>query len=426
MAQRERPKIIPAQNFHYAGRILLLPRDARPSSWKLPRMIARVADHELIYPPREMLGDADSPVDMNRIVTWAKKQNLNSLQGVIVSLDALTGGERQAPPEQIKARLELLHWIRQHQPNLPIYGFTQQPREEISQFGFDDLLLTQTDADAASLLVARLLSRTYQRPLKIRLVTSTELSAPLRQLLAAQLEAINGQPVAEGKADLVLFIHTPETDAAQLAIFTETLANTVAAGYYVALADVSGNAEAVVATLRTRKQLDLLQAYAASPEPSAALSRVLAHSTARLIAARVLRPKLQVDQLRRAERMQVELMLVRYLEDWGYAGSIRARVEQHVREQLKADPKQLGTATEAAEAFATSELSLLAEELFRTQFRYNLHSVLMGDGTRVDFQVELLQRCRARFPLQRTDALELDIGIHLPLIIGMSQLPVRK
>ena len=93
---------------------------------------------------------------------------------------------------------------------------------------------------------------------------------------------------------------------------------------------------------------------------------------------------------------------------------------------MKAEPNKLGEATEVTETFANTELKLVAEELFRTQFRYNLHSVMLGNGMRADFQVELLQRFRARFPLQRTDELELDISVHLPLLIGVSQLPFRK
>jgi hypothetical protein len=169
-----------------------------------------------------------------------------------------------------------------------------------------------------------------------------------------------------------------------------------------------------------------LQAYAASREPTEALSKAMAQCSTRLIAAKVLRPSLEVEQLRRAERAQIELMMSRYLEDWAYTGSIRARVEQHAREQWKADPNQLGAATEAVQTFANAELKLVAEELFRTQFRYNLHSVMLGNGVRADFQVEMLQLFKARFPLQRIDDLELDISVHLPLIVGMSQLPFRK
>jgi hypothetical protein len=50
----------------------------------------------------------------------------------------------------------------------------------------------------------------------------------------------------------------------------------------------------------------------------------------------------------------------------------------------------------------------------------------LGDGTRADFQIELLQRCRARLPWQRTNEIELDISVHLPLLIGFAPLPLKR
>ncbi len=423
LAQRQRPKILPPQQQQFAGRLLLIPSDARPVSWKLPRLIARIADHELVYPSRDLLGDATTPMQPERVLAWAKEQNLSQFKGAIISLDALL---KNATAVQIKERLEFIHWLRQRAPNLPIYGFAKQSNDAISQLVFDDLLIEPNTDSAAYLLVARMLNRLHQRPPKVLAIASGDDSLPIFKAIANNIEAVGGQMVRNGKADLFFFVHTPNTDAAKLASFAETLAKTIGAGYYVALADVSGNAEPMIAALRERKQLDLLQAYAASREPNEALSKALAQCSTRLIAAKVLRPSLEVEQLRRAERAQIELMMTRYLEDWVYVGSIRARVEQHVRENLKADPNQLGTATEAVEAFANAELKLIAEELFRTQFRYNLHSVMLGNGVRADFQVEFLQLFKARFPLQQIDELELDISVHLPLIVGMSQLPLRK
>jgi len=381
-------------------------------------MIARIADYEILYPPREMLGDATTAMDADRVIAWAKSQNLSQLNGVIVALDALT---EKADAVKTSERLDLINWLRQRAPDLPIYGFAEQASDAISKLVFDDLWLEPNANQAAYLLVARLLNRIHQRPPKVMLTVSNAEDPAIIKTIVNQVATVGGQVIKNGRADLLLFVHTPDTDPAKLAVFVETLAKTVAAGYYVSLADVSGNREPLIAALRERKQLDLLQAYAASREPEQALGKVLAQGSVRLIAAKVLRPGLEVEQLRRAERAQIELMLVRYLEDWAYAGNIRPRVEQYLREQLKADPNQLGETTEAAEAYANAELKLIAEEIFRTQFRYNLHSVMLGNGMRADFQVELLQRFKARFPLQRTSELELDVSIHLPLLIGMSQ-----
>lgn len=422
-AQRQRPQLRQPQRSQYAGRILLLPFDGHPVSWKLPRLIAHLADHEVLYPPRELLGDGTRGVAADRVIAWAKQQDFASLNGVIVALDALSEG---ATIEQSKARLGFINWVRQRKPELPIYGFTNKARDEISGLVFDDLLITSEPREAASLLVARFLHQTYQRPLKVLPVASADYPPAVLKALTSRLEAVGAQLVTAGKADIFLFLHMPNTDEAKRANFAEALAKAIAGRYYVALVDVSGQPELLLTALRERRQLDVLQAYAASSVPELAIGNALAQCSARLVAAKVLRASLESDQWKRAERAQVELMLTRYVEDWGYAHKVRPVLETYVREQLRADPAKLGAATEAAEAFLSHEIKLLAEELFRTQFRYNVHSVLLGDGTRADFQPEILQRCKARLPLQRTNEIELDIGIHMPQLIGINPSPMRR
>ena len=136
-AQKRRPKILPPQNAQFAGKLLLIPRDARPISWQLPRLVARVADYEIVFPPRELLGDFAKPMDADGIIAWAKKLDYDQINGVIVSLDGLTGVASNATPEQATARLEFVNWLRQRKADLPIYGFVQKPNDEISKLVFD-------------------------------------------------------------------------------------------------------------------------------------------------------------------------------------------------------------------------------------------------------------------------------------------------
>jgi hypothetical protein len=383
-------------------------------------MIAQVADYDVITPPRELLGDGSQAIDLDGVIDWVKRQDSKQLKGVIVALDPFISPTTTV---QVNQRLQLLNWLRQQNPDVLIYGFASQSHPALSAFVFDDLVLAPPATDSAHLLLARFLQRVHQRPIKILPLTSAEVSAATVKALTEMITAVGGQLVTTGKADIFLFLHTPNTDATKLANFTNTLVNTAASGYYVALADVSGNPESLLTVLRERKQLDLLQAYAAAPELREGSGKVLAHCAARLIAAKVLRPSLDLEQLRRAERAQVELMLTRYLEDWAYASNLRARLEQHVKSELKADPARLGVATEQAEAFANAELKRVADDLFRTQFRYNLHSVLLGNGQRADFQVEMLQLFKARFPLQRIDELELNLSVYLSLLVNIYPRP---
>ncbi|MFN7929436.1 MAG: DUF4127 family protein [Blastocatellia bacterium] len=413
LAQRQRPQLLQPQRSQYAGRILLLPFDGHPVSWKLPRMMARLADHELLYPPRELLGNGTRGVEVARVIAWAKKQDFEQLNGVIVALDALA--PRDAKLEGGRADAAFLHWLRQRKPGLPIYGFTARARDAVGEVPVDDLLLVPDNREAAYLEVARLLARSYRRPLKVSPVLATETTPDLQNALASRVEAVGGQLVAAEQTDIFLFLFPPAMTEAQTANFAEALAKALAAGYYVALADVSGNPEPLLTALRARKQLDALQAYAAAAVPSQAIGKVLAHASARLIAAKALRHRLEPDQWQRAERMHVELMLTRYLEDWAYPNKVRPLLEAHIREQ-HADPANLGTANDAAEAFE-SRNQIGGGDYFAPGFGYNVHGVLLADGTRADFN-ELLQRFAKRAcPLQRTDEVELDVGVHLPQLV---------
>src|SRR6266511_3969496 len=64
-AQR-RPILRPAARDYLAGKFVLITRDERPQSLQQPRMLARVADHDLITPPSRVMTDADA------LIEWAK------------------------------------------------------------------------------------------------------------------------------------------------------------------------------------------------------------------------------------------------------------------------------------------------------------------------------------------------------------------
>src|SRR5262247_4629329 len=64
-AQR-RPILRRAARDYFAGKFVLITRDERPQSLQEPRMLARVADHDLITPPSRVMTDADA------LIEWAK------------------------------------------------------------------------------------------------------------------------------------------------------------------------------------------------------------------------------------------------------------------------------------------------------------------------------------------------------------------
>lgn len=421
--KKQRPKILKPQRIEFTGKILLIPHDSRPLAWKLPRLIARVSDYEIVLPPLEMLGDATTPPAADRIVEWAEKIDDESIKGAIISLDALSV---KGASEQIQKRLELIDRLRERHRDLPIYGFAEQSKNEFSKYVFDDLFIGSDAANAAHLMLARFLNRTHQRPPKISTISSAEFPPGVLNVLKNKINEIGGESAPTEKADLFLFIHTPNTDEAKLENLVDALAKAAATGYYVALVDISGKADVLMAKLRERKLLDLLQSYSAAKSPGEAFGKVLAQASARLISAKVLRTTLDTDQLQRLERAQIELLFTRYLEDWEYGEIIRPKLEAFIRDNLKADPQSLGANTEKAEEFVRNEMQPFAGELFNQQFKHNLHSVLTNNGYRIAFEIEILQRFKIQFPLQKIDAVEIDVGIHLPMLVGLDGAPIRR
>lgn len=469
VAQRKKPVLRMPNRDYYAGRLLLIPLDSRPAAWQLPRQVARIADHELIVPPRNTLGDAQKPPDVQGIVAWAKKQNYAQLRGAIVSLNLLAfGGGRatDALADALKQRLNLVEWMRAEHPKLSIYGFISPPEAgadlgPLNQVALDlaakgvfdgmmiqapsngdaraelqsairsrnlaDRVVVETSAaEMPVALVARHLNRTYKRPLKVMPIypDAPETGQRISSAVDAQLTALGGtrittspaEPpnVSARQADVLFFVYPAglgDTAAQQM---VDAITRAVGAGFYVAVADLSEKAdERLMKELRRGKMLDLLTAYAADTDAGRAAGMALAQSSARIIGAKFLRN--DVDCLQRIERAQTELLFTRYLEDWGYARQVRPKLEAYVRDALKADPMNLGAAAEKAEEFARTELTTLAEGLFAEQFRRNIHSVLHVDAGRVDFMVHSLQRFPFRLPWGRTDVPEIAPRIYVAL-----------
>ena len=119
-----------------------------------------------------------------------------------------------------------------------------------------------------------------------------------------------------------------------------------------------------------------------------------------------------IDRIHRIERNQINMLFSRILEDSAFHWTVRAQLDEFVRQKLKADPAQLGDKTVAAEKFTHEALQKLAAELFDEQFRRNTHAVLMNSGTRVQFRVSLLQGLQVRFSTRKTSEPEIRQHIH--------------
>ena len=111
------------------GRIILVPLDDRPAVAQFAEMIGAIADHEVIMPPKEMLGRFTTPGDTQKIRKWLSIVDYAKVDAVIISVDMLAYGGLVASraPETNQGdalgRLEFFRWLKSKHPNVPVYAF---------------------------------------------------------------------------------------------------------------------------------------------------------------------------------------------------------------------------------------------------------------------------------------------------------------
>jgi hypothetical protein len=456
LAQR-RPVLRPAARDHFAGKFVLITRDERPQSLQQSRMLARVADHDLITPPARVLTETGA------LIEWARSVDYADAAGVIVSLDAIAGGSPQ--PE----RPDVLKWIRARRPSIPVYACVSGSSDQSVQSALDlvansalDFLLIsgegaarsnlsdeiarrrlsgkvaiEPDAEAVTLiLLSRMLNSRFGFAPKIFPVfSSAEVeTSPLRRGVSLRIRNAGGsepdQPTNANGVDAMLFVYAPRTTGGNRPAFIEAIARAVENGVKVAVVDLSEtkeSKEALMTWLRSLKLLDKLIAYASAPagDPGLrsgasadAIIRAVTQASAFLNTVKFMRD--DIDRVLRFDRAQFELLFSRYLTDWAYALTVRPALDDFVRSELKADPDRLPdspeTVTERAEAFAFERIKQTAEELFREQFRRNVHAILLSGGERAQLQISMMQRLQFRLPTRKTSEAEIRQSVYIPQI----------
>lgn len=112
-----------------AMRLALIPLDERPVNTALPVRLGRVADVEVLLPPREMLGTKKEIGAYTQLGGWLRSV-APEVDGLIVSLETLAFGGLIAsrtshlPLEQAQQHIAVLKEIKAAQPGLPVFAFT--------------------------------------------------------------------------------------------------------------------------------------------------------------------------------------------------------------------------------------------------------------------------------------------------------------
>jgi len=470
--KKDRPKLLPMSRKDFAGKVVLIPRDARILEL---RMLGQIADHYLVLPPSRML---DPNPQAGPLVEWVTSQNFKGATGAVLALESLAGS---GTVEEIQQRLQAIKQIRTQYPKLPIYGFasfdsSNENSKQICQAAIElvaanalDYLLIGQDEDltqkppqiararligevatrelkdriaidddpevGASTLLSRLLAHRFGWAPKILPVYSSSegsksresrTTLPLDQSIVAKILLSGSSTLTQNsedapKVDMLLYVHTPQTTEEQRTAFAMSILQTTDRGARVAVVDLSEtrqSKEALLAELRRHKLLGKIISYASSApegdpsdEPTCeAASRALAQATIFSVAMKSLRD--DIDRVHRIDRAQINLLFTRFIRDWAYALNVYPQLNQFAKEQLQANPDELGNAADRAVKFTFEALKPMADELFNEQFRRNLHAILMNSGTRAQFRVSLLQRLQIRFPLETTSKAEIRQMIH--------------
>ena len=392
------------------------------------------------------------------LIEWAKSVDYADADGVIVSLDAIASGLRQ--PQQP----DVVKWIRARRPSIAIYAFTAGSSDQLIQSALNlvaesalDFLLISGDSasrsklpdeiaarrlsgrvaiepnlDAATMiLLSRMLNRRFGFTPKIFPVFSSVegrnsviSNLPLSAVVGATIKAIGGvEPSQSDSLDALLFIHALRTPDANRDAMIDAIARNIESGAKVAVADLSEtkeSKEAMIAELRRRKLLDKLISYASSEPISRsgastdAVSRAITHTSAFLNAVKFMRD--DIARVRRFDRAHFDLLFSRYLTDWAYALTVRPKLDDFVKSELKADPDRLEAATERAEAFAFEQVKQSAEQLFNEQFKRNIHAILLSAGERARFEISMTQRLQVRLPTRKTSEAEIRQSVYIPQI----------
>ncbi len=444
---QDRPRVVPARQQQFAGKILLIPVDGRPASTNRLRMIARVADHELVLPPLGLLGEINQAPDTRAIFNWLLEYSCADVDGVILSLDMIAKGAASSN----KGIDALLAAIRGKRPDIPIYGFASSADTQLASLSLDlvaagkmDYLIAtgnksyadsikqrplsgrvavisptaSDEALAPQLLIARLLNLRFGVRPRLWFGVSNTNEVGIGDQLSPQLMSIDarvlpGTPEASSKADLSIFLHTPGTTREGTSAFADAAKASAARGLRIVVADTTANAdsrEVLFSELRSRKLLDLVVSLSAAEDPLASTATAIVHGSVRLIAMKFLRG--DVDQLQRAERAQIELSVERALRQMIYP-RLRTKLEATLPPEQTANSTDTGTARDRAEALAHSEMNPIAEKFFAEQYQRNAHTILLSSGERIVFEVGPLQRLQLRFSWGSAGDIDIRPGAYL-------------
>jgi hypothetical protein len=109
-------------------KILFVPLDDRPPCLQFTERMGMIGNADVIAPPKEMIGRFTTAGQSDQIIEWVKKQDLQSFDAAIISLDMLVyGGLVASRVHNVNTtvalkRIEMMKDLRRKAPRLRIYA----------------------------------------------------------------------------------------------------------------------------------------------------------------------------------------------------------------------------------------------------------------------------------------------------------------
>jgi len=120
------------------GRVMLVPIDDRPATTQFAELIGRIADVDVIMPPRELLGVFTAGGKPEQIAAWLRRQDYRDVDALILSSDMLAYGGLMTSRtsatslDAAQRRLDVIKDLRHAHPQLPVYAFSVVQRVALS------------------------------------------------------------------------------------------------------------------------------------------------------------------------------------------------------------------------------------------------------------------------------------------------------
>ncbi len=119
-----------------AEKIIFVPHDDRPVSFKQTAEIVGQLDYEIILPPKELLGVENSQEHPEKLWAWLEKNASSAKAAVIASDSMLYGGlipsrKHEFSQEVLDSRVERFKNLRENNPDMKIYIFGSLMRTPI-------------------------------------------------------------------------------------------------------------------------------------------------------------------------------------------------------------------------------------------------------------------------------------------------------